>query len=110
MDKVDYNALIELVRQAQQSTDLPQQTTLLTPIHGPSGLVFAEASGSKCWLWQLRAVSSHQFEYSAGGFRGRAKTLAAGAADSNDPKLQQLLAKLKLLGWMDKPASRKRCS
>jgi hypothetical protein len=101
MDKVDYNALIELVRQAQQSTDLPQQTTLLTQYMDQSAL-FLQKHPEQMLLWQLRAVSAISLNSPLAGFEAAQKLLAAGAADSNDPKLQQLLAKLKLLGWMNK--------
>jgi hypothetical protein len=36
------------------------------------------------------------------GFEAGQRLLAAGAMDSDEPALQQLLAKLKLMGWMDR--------
>jgi hypothetical protein len=45
MDKVDYNALIVLARQAQQNTDLEQQKSSPEAVYGPSYLVFTEAPG-----------------------------------------------------------------
>jgi len=53
-------------------------------------------------LWQLARCQPISLNTPLAGFEAVQKLLAAGAADSNDPKLQQLLAKLKLLGWMDK--------
>jgi hypothetical protein len=101
MDKVDYSALIELVRQAQQTTDLPEQTQLLTQFMQQSSL-FLRKHPEQTVLWQFRAVSAISLNAPMAGFEAGQKLLAAGAADSNDPKLLQLLAKLKLLGWMDR--------
>jgi hypothetical protein len=39
------------------------------------------------------------------GYEAGQKLLAMGAADSNDPSLQQLLAQLKNKGWLDKLAA-----
>jgi len=104
MDKVDYNALIELVRQAQQTTDLPQQTKLLQQYMDQSAL-FLQKHPEQMLLWQLRAVSAISLNSPLAGFDAAQKLLAAGAADSNDPNLVQLLSKLKLLGWMDQQQS-----
>jgi hypothetical protein len=53
-------------------------------------------------LWQLRAAAAIGMVQPMAGFEAGQKLLAAGAMDSNDPALQQLLAKLKLMGWMDR--------
>jgi len=47
MEKVDYNALIELARQAQQTTDLEQQTTLLKQFMKDSDL-FLQKHPTEC--------------------------------------------------------------
>jgi hypothetical protein len=90
-----------LVRQAQQTTDLPEQTQLLTQFMQQSSL-FLRKHPEQTVLWQFRAVSAISLNAPMAGFEAGQKLLAAGAADSNDPKLLQLLAKLKLLGWMDR--------
>lgn len=100
MDKVDYSALIELVRQAQQTTDLPEQTKLLQQFMTQSAL-FLQKHPEQMLLWQLRAASAISLNAPLAGFEAGQKLLTAGAADSNDANVLQLLAKLKLLGWMD---------
>ena len=57
MDKVDFSALTELVRQAQQTTDLPEQTRLLQQFMEQSGL-FLQKHPEQMLIWQLRAVSA----------------------------------------------------
>jgi len=106
INKVDYSALTELVRQAQQTTDLPQQTRLLQQFMDQSGS-FLQKHPEQMLLWQLRAVSAISLNAPLAGFHAAQKLLAAGAADSNDPNLLLLLAKLKLLGWMDKQQAEK---
>jgi hypothetical protein len=101
MDKVDYNSLIELARQAQQNTDLEQQTTLLKEFMKDSDL-FLQKHPTEMMLWQLRAASAISLNDLMAGYEAGQKLLAAGAADSNDPNLQQLLSRLNLKGWMDK--------
>jgi len=46
MDKVDYNALIQLARQARQTTDLDAQKKLLKQFNGSEYRFLAEASGA----------------------------------------------------------------
>jgi hypothetical protein len=101
MDKVDYSALIELARQAQQTTDLPEQSKLLGQFMDQSAL-FLQKHPEQTLLWQLRAASAISLNSPLAGFDAGQKLLAAGAADSADPNVLQLLAKLKLLGWMDR--------
>jgi hypothetical protein len=106
MDKVDYTALTELVRQAQQTTDLPEQTGLLQQFMDQSG-PFLQKHPEQMLLWQLRAVSAITLNAPLAGFDAAQKLLAAGAADSKDTNMLQLLAKLKLLGWLDKQQAEK---
>lgn len=101
MDKVDYNALLELVRQAQQTTDLPQQTKLLQQFMDQSAL-FLQKHPMEMLLWQLRAASAISVNDPMPGYEAGQKLLAMGAADSSDPNLQQLLAQLRNKGWLDK--------
>lgn len=100
MDKVDYNALIELARQTQESTDLDEQNKLLKQFMEESD-AFLVRHPEQMLLWQLRAATAISMNEPMDGYRAGTKLIAMGAADSNDPNLQQLLAKLKLLGWLD---------
>ena len=99
-DKLDYNALIELARQSQQSSDLDEQRKLLGQFMEQSAQ-FLNRHPEQMLLWQLRAAAAIGMVEPMDGFEAGQKLLAAGAIDSNDPALQQLLAKLKLMGWMD---------
>ncbi|MBZ5694457.1 MAG: hypothetical protein LAN36_03750 [Acidobacteriia bacterium] len=101
MDKVDYNALIELARQAQQTTDLEQQTTLLKQFMKDSDL-FLQKHPTEMLLWQLRAASAISLNDLVAGYDAGQKLLAMGASESNDANLQRLLAQLKNKGWLDK--------
>ena len=101
MDKVDYSALIELAREAQQTTDLSQQNTLLRQFMEGSGK-FLQKHPNEMLLWQLRAASAISLNAPRAGYQAGQKLLEAGAADSNDPNLQRLIAQLKNKGWLDK--------
>ena len=57
MDQVDYDALIELGRQAQQNTDLEQQKVSLKQFMDQSGL-FLQKHPDQILLWQIRAASA----------------------------------------------------
>jgi hypothetical protein len=101
MEKVDYNALIELGRQAQQTTDLEQQKASLKQFMGQSA-VFLQKHPTEMLLWQLRVASAISLNDPMAGYEAGQKLLAAGGADSSDPNLQRLLAQLKNKGWLDK--------
>lgn len=101
MEKVDYNALIELARQAQQTTELSQQKTLLQQFMDQSG-VFLQKHPAEMLLWQLRAASAISLDAPIAGYEAGQNLMAMGAADSNDPNLQRLLAQLKNKGWLEK--------
>ena len=102
MEKVDYNALIELARQAQQNPDLDQQKSLLERFMDQSG-PFLQKHPNQMLIWQLRAASALSLDdmYAQVRMQGGQKLLAAGAADSNDPNLEHLISQLKLKGWLD---------
>jgi hypothetical protein len=53
-------------------------------------------------LWKLRVASAISLNDPIAGYEAGQKLLAAGAADSNDPSLQELLAELRNKGWLDK--------
>ncbi|MBZ5694455.1 MAG: hypothetical protein LAN36_03740 [Acidobacteriia bacterium] len=100
MDKVDYNALIELAREAQQNTDLEQQKASLKQFMDQSSL-FLQKHPDQMLLWQLRAASAISLNDPMAGYEAGQKLLAMGAADRNDLNLQRLLAQLKNKGWLD---------
>jgi heme-degrading monooxygenase HmoA len=100
MEKVDYNALIELARQAQQDADLDQQKALLERFMDQSG-PFLQKHPNQMLLWQLRAASALSLDDVFAGSDAGQKLLAAGAADSTNPNLEHLISQLKLKGWLD---------
>lgn len=100
MDKIDYSALLELAREAQQNSDLPEQSKLLQQFMEQSAQ-FLQKHPNQMLLWQLRAASAISLHEPLAGFDAAQKLLSAGAANSNDPHVSQLLAKLKSLGWLD---------
>jgi hypothetical protein len=100
MDKVDFNALIELAKQAQQTADLPEQQQLLEQFMDQSDL-FLQKHPEQALLWQLRAASAISLNHPLPGYEAGQRLLAMGAADSDDANLQRLLAQLKNKGWLD---------
>src|SRR5208282_4047872 len=92
-----------LARQAQQTTDLPEQKVLLQKFMDQSS-PFLQKHPNEMLLWELRAETAMSLSDLFAGYDAGQKLLALGAADSNDPNLQSLLAKLKNRGWLDKPA------
>jgi hypothetical protein len=64
--------------------------------------VFLQKHPSQMLLWQFRVVSAISLNNPMAGYEAGQKLLAAGAADSNDPNLQRLLAQLNNKGWLDK--------
>jgi len=100
MDKVDYNALIQRAREAQQTTDLDQQKILLQQFMVDSS-EFLQKHPDQILIWQFRAVSAISLDDIVAGNEAGQKLLSMGAANSNDPNLQQLLAQLKNKGWFD---------
>ncbi len=101
MDKVDYDSLIELGREAQQATDLGEQKKLLLQFMDKSGL-FLQKHPEEMLLWQLRAAGALSLDGPLAGYQAGQKLLAAGAANSADPNVAHLLAQLNLKGWMDR--------
>jgi len=101
MDKVDYNALIVLARQAQQTTELAEQTKLLKQFMDQSD-VFLQKHPEQMLLWQFRVQLAISLNEPMEGYKAGQRLLADGAADSSDPSLQQLLGELKNKGWLDK--------
>ena len=101
MDKIDYNALIELAREAQQATDLTEQTKLLKQFMDQSNS-FLEKHPDQILLWQLRAASAISLNQPMAGYTAGEKLIGAGAANSNDANLQRLLGQLRNKGWLDR--------
>ncbi|HEY8102750.1 MAG TPA: PDZ domain-containing protein [Burkholderiaceae bacterium] len=106
MDKVDYNALIELARQAQQTTDLAQQGNLLQQFMQRSRQ-FLVMHPHEMQLWQFRAAAAISLNEPMAGYEAGQRLLAAGAADSNDSAIQQLLVQLKNKEWLDRQSAEK---
>jgi hypothetical protein len=106
MDKVDYNALIVLARQAQQTSDLEEQNKLVRQFMEQSA-PFLQKHPEQMLLWQLRAASAMSLNEPMAGYEAGEKLLAAGAADSIDPAMQQLLGQLRNKGWLDKQSAEK---
>jgi len=106
MERVDYNALVELARQAQQTADLPQQNKLLQQFMDQSSS-FLQKHPDQTLLWQLRGTSAMVLNDPIAGYEAGEKLLAMGAADSNDSNLQRLLAQLKNKGWLNKESAEK---
>ena len=100
MDRVDYNALIELARETQQTADLTEQTKLLKQFMGQSAS-FLKKHPNQMLLWQLRAAAAISLNDPMAGYEAGQRLLASGAADSNDTNLQRLLGQLKNKGWLD---------
>jgi len=100
MDKVEYNSLIELGREAQQTTDLDQQKILLHRFMDESK-PFLEKHPNDMLLWQLRAASALSLDDMLAGYDAGQKLLTSGMAD-NDATMQRLLSQLNLKGWLDK--------
>jgi hypothetical protein len=101
MDKVDYNALIELAREAQQTTDLAEQNKLLQQFMGQSDL-FLQRHPNQMLLWQLRAASAISLNQPMAGYEAGQKLINAGGANSDDATVQRLLGQLKNKGWLEK--------
>jgi hypothetical protein len=101
MDKIDYSALIVLARQAQQTTDPDEQKKLLQQFMEQSA-PFLQEHPDLILLWQLRAASAISLNDPMSGYEAGQKLLAAGAADSNDPALQQLMGQLKNKNWLSR--------
>jgi hypothetical protein len=100
MDKVDYNALVEEARQAQQTDDPEQQKSSLQRFLNDSSL-FLQKHPEQMLLWQIRAAAALSLDDMYAGSDAGQKLLAAGAADSNNPSLEHLISQLKLKGWLD---------
>jgi len=100
MDKIDYSALVQRAREAQQMTDLARQKTLLKQFMGDSRQ-FLQKHPDQILLWQIRAAAALSLDDTMAGFEAGQKLLAAGAAGSSDPDLQHLLVQLKLKDWLD---------
>jgi hypothetical protein len=100
MDKVDYNALLQLAQQAQQTSDLDEQKTLLQQFMNQSS-TFLQKHSDQVLIWQLRGASAISLNDPMAGYEAGEKLLAVGAADSSDSNLQGLLGQLKNKGWLE---------
>lgn len=100
MDKVDYNALVELAREAQQATDPVEQDKLLKQFMSQSES-FLQKHPKQLLLWQLRAACAIALNQPLAGYEAGQRLLGAGAADSNDPNVQRILGQLRNKGWLN---------
>ena len=100
MDRVAYNATMLLVQQAQQATDPDTRKATLERFLRESAPLTKKYPGMM-QLWQTRAAVALQLDDVRTGAEAGANLLKLGAADSQDPALQQLLAQLQLKGWLD---------
>jgi hypothetical protein len=100
MELVDYDAMIALAEQAQQTTDLLEQKQLLQQFMDQSFL-FLQQHPAEILLWQLRAASAIGLNDPIAGSKAGQKLLALGGADGADVNLRRLLAQLKNKGWLD---------
>ena len=100
MDRVDYDALLEVVHQAQQTSDLTQQKSLLLQFMNQSG-PFLQKHPEQTLLWQLRAAAALSLNDPDEGYEAGQKLLSAGAADTGDANLLRLMAQLKNKNWLD---------
>jgi hypothetical protein len=100
MDKVDYDALILLGKNAQQTTELSEQTKLMGQFMSQS-TVFLQKHPDQMLLWQLRAAIAMVANLPVAGYEAGHRLLDAGVGDSTDPNSRQLLAELKNRGYLD---------
>jgi len=80
---------------------LEQQRAFSEPVYGQEPFVLAEASGPDTSLAASRGIGN-QSERPMAAYEAGQKLIATGAADSNDPNMQRLLAQLNSKGWLDK--------
>jgi hypothetical protein len=106
MESVDYDALIELAKQAQQTTDLPAQRKLLQQFMDQSCL-FLQRHPTDVLLWQLRAAAAISLNDAMAGYEAGQRLLLTGVADGADPNVRRMLAQLKNKGWLDKQGAEK---
>ena len=100
MDKLEYNSLIQLAKDAQNDTDLDDQKKLLRRYMDESA-VFLQKYPGQMLLWELRAASAISLNDPMAGYEAGQRLLAAGGADSNDAQLEQLMVQLKNKQWLD---------
>jgi len=92
MDKVEYNTLIELAREAQQGTGLEQQRASLNQFMDKRPFVLAEASGPRYFSGSFARHRPISLNDPMAAYEAGQKLIATGAADSNDPNMQRLFS------------------
>jgi len=100
MDKIDYSALIDLAKQAQETSDLEEQSKLLNQLMDQSKSFLARHP-EQMLIWQLRVAAAISLNQPMAGYEAGQKLIASGAADGNDAGVQSLLGQLKNKGWLD---------
>jgi hypothetical protein len=101
MERVEFSTLILLARQALQETDLAEQQMSLEQFMDRS-TSFLEKHPKQMMIWQLRAQAALSLNEPIAGYEAGQRLISAGAAESNDPSLQQLLAQLNKKQWFNK--------
>ena len=101
MDKVEYNSLLELGREAQQSTDLDEQKKLLKQFIEQSR-PFLSKHPDELLLWQLQAASALSLGDPLTGYEAGQKLFSVIGTGSESPNLMQLVTKINIKGWLDK--------
>jgi len=101
MDNVKYNSLIELGREAQETTDLDQQKILFQQFIDKSR-AFLQKHPEQILLWQVQAVSALSLGDPLIGYEAGEHLLTVGGANSTDANSQRLLSKLDLKDWLSK--------
>ncbi len=106
MDKIDYEAMIELAKEAQQTADADQQKASLGQFMRQS-LGFLTRHPHEMVLWQFRAAAAISLNDPVQGYIAGQKLIAAGAANGDDQNALALLAQLRNKGWLDWQEARK---
>jgi hypothetical protein len=99
MDKVEYDSLIEMAKEAQQTTAADEQTKLLQQFMDKSD-PFLQKHPDQMLLWQFRAVAALGLGDPLDGFEAGQKLVASGLADK-DQNVENVLAKLNIKDWLD---------
>ena len=104
MDKVDYNALIVLAEEAQQTTDLDEQRKLLKQFMDQETHSCRSTRPGVTMATSCRVCD--QSERTARRLRSRSEA-ARCRGKSSDPPLQKLLGQLKNKGWFEEQEAEK---
>lgn len=99
-DQAEYDRLLELTRQAKQTTDGARQQALLRQFMNESR-AFVEKHPDRDLIWEIRAASALVLNDMMAGYEAGQKLVARGALESGNENLRHLIALLKNRGWLD---------